>query len=134
MAEVDPNDPRVLNALAQFHRYVAKYHGYPFTQQIVTEIKDCLEYVASSFESLYGIKWPPLAPLILPTSQVIIFYRRDLTDEEIQSKVLYLLRDLANAHKDVKVPELASAMLYVWPHYRPPIEDMEKITRAKMIH
>jgi hypothetical protein len=47
---------------------------------------------------------------------------------------LFLLRDLANANKEVSAPELAKAMLSVWPHCQPPIEDMEKITKAKIIH
>jgi hypothetical protein len=134
MTEVDPQDPRVVNALAQFHRYVAKYHGYPFNKTVLKKIEDAYYHVVDEFKKLYDLDFPPVAPLILPTSQVIVFYRRDLTDEEIQSKILFLLRDLANANKEVSVPELAKAMLFVWPSHRPPIEDMEKITKVKMIH
>lgn len=134
MPEVDPNDPRLLNALAQLHRYLAKYHGYPMSQSTLEDIQDAVEGVKEKFKALYGLDWPPIAPLVLPSSHVIVFYRKDLTNEEIQSKILFLLRDLANAHQSVSVPELALAMNFVWPHYQAPIEDMEKITKAKMLH
>jgi hypothetical protein len=134
MPEVDPDDPRLTNALAQLHRYLAKYHGIPMSRSILEEIQQAVDWVKGEFKTLYGLDWPPLAPLILPTSHVIVFYRRDLTDDEIKSKLLYLLRDLARAKQPVYVAEFALAVNFVWPHYQAPIEDMEKITAAKMIH
>lgn len=134
MPEIDPEDPRVTNAIAQLHRFLAKYHGRTMTRSILNEIQEAVDYVKDQFKILYGLDWPPLAPLILPTSHVIVFYRKDLTDSEIKSKLLYLLRDLARAKQPVNVAEFALAVNFVWPHYQAPIEDMEKITAAKMIH
>lgn len=135
MAEVEPDDIRVKYFLQAFHKYLGlRYHGQPFTGSVLQSIEADVEHIKGKFKENYGLDFPPLAPFILPTSQVIIFYRKDLTDEEIRLKLLFLLRDMANAKKPVSIPEMVTAIGFVWPHYRAPIEDIRDITRAELLN
>ena len=135
MTEVNPEDKRLLLWLQEFHKYLGfRYHGKPFSGSVVQQIEQDVEQIKDAFKKRYGLDFPPLAPFILPTSQIIVFYRKDLTDDEIRSKILFLLRDMATAKKPVSIHELAMAISFVWPNYKPPIEEMVDVTKAQLLN
>lgn len=71
-----------------------------------------------------------MAPFVLPSLQMVLFYRTDLSDEEIRAKLVQLSRDLYGHRLRVSAVEFAAAVVRTWPQYRPPIEELREDPRT----
>jgi len=134
MAELPEDDPRLGEALQELGRALNRYLGQPMNQQTLMDITFDVDYARAKFKTMHGHDFPPLKPFLLPSSGFIVLYRTDIDDEQIQQKVLFLLRDFARANIPVVTQELAAAIKHVWPHYQPPIEDIQRISKVKFLN
>lgn len=126
MAELPEDDPMVERAVLFLTRRLATFYGKPFNQSTLDGLVDLMNHTRDTFKRVTGYDFPPLTVFLLPTSQVACVYRADLDDREISIKVLNLLRELHFAKMPVSTEELAKAIKFAWPMYRPPIEDWRK--------
>lgn len=125
MSELEEGDPRntaEVNALLLHVNRI--FQGRPFSGSLVEQINEVIAQHAILFKQRYGHEFPPLTPLVLPASKQIVLYRKDLDDETIRLKLMFLLRAFAMERIPVSVMELAIAVKYCWPKYTAPIEDI----------
>ena len=123
MAELPEDDPLVQRAVTYLTAALTRFYGRPFDQATLDGLIDLMRHTRDTFKRVTGRDFPPLTPLLLPTSRVVHVYRADLDEREIGIKVLNLLRELGVRRAPVSIPELAAAISFAWPAYKPPIED-----------
>lgn len=129
MAELPETDIRVketLRGLTSRLRFIA---AKGLTSMSMLDMQSEIERTRFQFKSEHGYDFPPIGPFVLPSSNIVIFYRLDLTNDEIRDKLLMLLRELGERKVPVLTLELASAVKSLWPKYDPPVEEIRKDKR-----
>jgi len=133
MNELPEDDQRLIDALELLMQRLSKFVGQTLTNSTVLAIRSTIEQTRSDFKRNHQYDFPPLVPLILPTSGFIAWFRQDLDDEEIRIKVLNLLRELTINRLPVGAYELAQAMKLAWPSYKPDIEGYRNAYQVRLL-
>lgn len=126
MSELPENHPLVEQATFWLTSKMMKFYGQEFNQATEDRLRELLVHTRETFKRTTGHDFPPLTVLLLPTSQLAAVMRADLDDRAIGIKVLNLLRELGMHKRPVREMELAAAIRFAWPWYKPPIEDWRK--------
>jgi hypothetical protein len=132
MSELEVEDERVQDALRQLMWRLGTFIGESLTESTMYAIRSTVEQTRTTFKTTHGYDFPPLAPLILPSSQFIAWFRQDLDNDEVRIKVLNLLREFSIKKIPVKEHELAMAMKLTWPSYNHD-GDIEFYRQAKQV-
>lgn len=135
MSELPFEDERVQEALKQLMRRLQMFIGQQLDNSTLLAIRSLIEQTRTEFKRDHQHDFPPLVPLILPTCGFVAWFRQDLTYEEIQIKVLNLLRELTMNRLPVSAMELATAMKAAWPNLgEPPIEYYRNAAQVKLLN
>ena len=134
MNELPEDDPRVLDAFRVLMDRLSTFVGKPLDNSTVLAICSTIEQTRNEFKRKHQHDFPPLVPLILPTSGFIAWFRQDLDNEQIRIKVLNLLRELTINKLPVGAHELATAMKLAWPLYQLPIEEFKKAYQVRLLN
>lgn len=123
MTEVEPNDLRATEGMKEFTRRFMVWMSARVRRidddQTMHELKQMVYDFRVWFKNRYGLTFPELVPVILPSIGEVKFYRRDLPDAEIHRTRLFMVTDLKKIGKEVPPLEIAAAIQRAWPHYRP---------------
>jgi hypothetical protein len=129
------NDPRVISSTREL---VAKLRHLSRTERsfdrgFVEKLEQVVYVHRARFKTATGTSFPPMAPLVLPSVRLVLFYRTDLSDAEIRAKLVQLSRDLFAQGVRVSAVEFAAAVVRTWPSYKPPIEDLREDPRVGLV-
>lgn len=133
MSELPEDDPRVEKTLAVLMTRMTVFIGYPLTETTINSIRTLVQHTRSDFKANFGHEFPAIAPLILPRSQFIAWFRQDLDSDEVRIKVLNLLREFYVKRIPVSAFELAQAMKLIWPQYEPPLEYYRNAKQVRLL-
>jgi hypothetical protein len=133
MSELAVEDERVQNALEQLMHRLRSYIGEPLTEITMHAIRGAVEEARTEFKKTYSHEFPPLVPLILPSSRFVAWFRQDLENDEVRIKVLNLLREFSLKKIPVSAFELSQAMRLTWPQYNADDGTIEFYRNAKQV-
>lgn len=125
MPEVDEKDPRAMEGMKELQRRCMVYFSQPRTmgKQSVEDLRGIAFDFSVWFKNRYGLTFPKLVPMVIPSLGEVKFYRADWPEVEIEKNLLYMIKDYQKLGRRVDVTELAAATRWAWPHYRPPERD-----------
>lgn len=128
----DDTDPQMI---ASTRELINKLHNASinersFDRGFIDKLEQIVYDHRARFKQATGQPFPPMAPFVLPSLQMVLFYRTDLSDDEIRGKLVQLSRDLYAHRLRVSAVEFAAAVVRTWPSYRPPIEELREDPRT----
>jgi hypothetical protein len=132
MPELPETDIRVQETYKGLMSRLMFLAGNGLNGQTVLDMQTEIERTRFNFKAEYGYDFPPIGPFILPYSNLILFFRKDLTNTEIRNKLLSLLRDLGRQKIPVLTMELTKAVERLWPSYKPPVEEFRKDPKVRL--
>lgn len=121
-------DPRLVTSMEEMRTKLQCLYlsSRSFDPALVDHAEQLVYDHRARFKTAHGFSFPPMAAFVLPSLQLILFYRTDLNDQEVRGKLVQLARDLAIRGVRVSAVEFAAAVVRCWPSYKPPIEELRQ--------
>ena len=119
MAELDDDDPRMLEFNDKLLKLLSKYVGQRVSENTIHDLKYQIDQERIRFQQKYGYDIPQLVVLSLPTSRHLGLFRAYIDSTQIQTIILNMLREFAVRGIPVDRMELAIAIKRTWPYYDP---------------
>ena len=137
MAELDDNDPRVQAAVRRLQARLRFVGLGALDWSVLDRLEEIVRDAAAEFKREFGYDFPPLGPFVLPSAKIVVWFRRDLDDDDVQKRLHHLLIDLTRRGIQADAREFAQAAIRLWPNYRPAVEHYradERIGRRGLVN
>jgi hypothetical protein len=122
MVQLPDDDPRMQQTLHKLQLRLNTIWSGVINQSVIDHMNGIVMDLRSEFKRDYGYEFPRLCLFLLPSIPLITFFLADLTVEEIQQKMLVLIKNLQTAGYSINAAELAQAIITAWPHYKPEVD------------
>lgn len=103
-------------AASQLANRLAKYsRGITLNKGLLRDIEDVVKDHRRQCWNNYGIKFPKMVAVVLPTVGQIMLHNEECDEKSIQAIVVNIVMQ----YPAIPMSEVAQAIAYAFPHYKP---------------